>query len=206
MLSASSLTHERRTNLRSYHLTGISRMYSSLLLRSAVRRNLVSQSARCFASRAPPPPTSAPKAPRAESVPKPEAAERLPAPEVLPSENAATEQPLSSLPSLDFAPGEEPHRERTGAKSSKDSLSSIERKRRLYSRVSVGALLIGLGVQTWFMGRELEEEELKEFRLVCLMSYLGRRMACSHFECRNVRMHHKQDGAGPHSVSKASSM
>ena len=166
MLSASSLTHERRTNLRSYHLTGISRMYSSLLLRSAVRRNLVSQSARCFASRAPPPPTSAPKAPRAESVPKPEAAERLPAPEVLPSENAATEQPLSSLPSLDFAPGEEPHRERTGAKSSKDSLSSIERRRRFWSRVSSGILVLGAAAAAWHSGREWDEDELREMRMV----------------------------------------
>ena len=144
------------------------RMFSSILLRSTLRRNAVSHSARCFASRAPPPPsTSLPKAPRQEPLIESESQESTsPLGSEAQRESTAPEQPLSSLPSLDFAPGEEPRRERTGARSSKDSLSSIERKRRLYGRVSLGVLLFGLGVQTWYMGREFSEEDLKEFRLV----------------------------------------
>lgn len=161
-------------------------MYSSLLVRSLVRRNVLQQSARCFASRAPPPPPSIPpNVPREESAAKVEAEPKQEAPAESPLEPPAPGPTLSSLPSLDFAPGEEPRGERTGARSSKDSLSSIERKRRLYSRVSIAAILVGLGIQTWYMGRELDEEDLKEFRLVCLISYLlGRVLANAAQETR----------------------
>lgn len=71
------------------------------------------------------------------------------------------------VPSLDFSPGEEEAKQaRTGARSSKDSLSSIERRRRFMGRVSLAMLLAGAGVATWYMGREWEEDELKAKKLV----------------------------------------
>lgn len=72
--------------------------------------------------------------------------------------------PSTSLPSLDFQPAEpEPEKtQRTGAKSSKDSLSSIERKRRFLGRLSLGVLAVALGVQVVYLGRDWETDELKE--------------------------------------------
>ncbi|KAG1810052.1 HAD-like domain-containing protein [Suillus plorans] len=72
--------------------------------------------------------------------------------------------PPTSLPSLDFQPVEpEPEKtQRTGAKSSKDSLSSIERKRRFLGRLSLGVLAVALGVQVVYLGRDWETDELKE--------------------------------------------
>lgn len=148
-------------------------MYASLLVRSSLRRNLISQSARCFASRAPPPPSTPQiKANRKEPIAKPKQADKPANSEETRSEAPTSAPPLSSLPSLDFAPGEEPHQERTGARSSKDSLSSIERRRRLWSRVFLGVLLVGAGFQTYYMGRELDEYDLKEFRMVSLNTCL----------------------------------
>ncbi|OAX40299.1 HAD-like protein [Rhizopogon vinicolor AM-OR11-026] len=74
--------------------------------------------------------------------------------------------PPPSLPSLDFQPAEpEPEKtQRTGAKSSKDSLSSIERKRRFLGRISLGVLAVALGVQVVYLGREWEADELKTRR------------------------------------------
>jgi import inner membrane translocase subunit TIM50 len=69
--------------------------------------------------------------------------------------------PPSSLPSLDFQPAEPEKTQRTGAKSSKDSLSSIERKRRFLGRLSLGVLAVALGVQVVYLGREWEADELK---------------------------------------------
>ncbi|KAG2129760.1 HAD-like domain-containing protein [Suillus clintonianus] len=71
--------------------------------------------------------------------------------------------PSTSLPSLDFQPAEpEPEKtQRTGAKSSKDSLSSIERKRRFLGRLSLGVLAVALGVQVVYLGRDWEADELK---------------------------------------------
>ncbi|KZP20073.1 HAD-like protein [Athelia psychrophila] len=63
--------------------------------------------------------------------------------------------------SLDFMPGEEPE-QKTGAKSSKGSLSSIERRRRNLGRVAFGMFIIAGGVQAVYMTREWEAEELKE--------------------------------------------
>ena len=62
--------------------------------------------------------------------------------------------------SLDFAPPElGAERERTGAKSSKDSLSSIERRRRQLGRVSFGLFALGLLGGCVYLGREWTEEE-----------------------------------------------
>ena len=72
------------------------------------------------------------------------------------------------MPSLDFSPGEDegPRQERTGARSSKDSLSSIERRRRFLGRVTLAMMLAGAGAATWAMGREWDDEELKAKRMV----------------------------------------
>ncbi|KAI0302315.1 HAD-like domain-containing protein [Multifurca ochricompacta] len=55
-------------------------------------------------------------------------------------------------------PGTE--QERTGAKSSRDSLSSIERRRRQLGRVSFGLFAIGLLSGCVYLGREWSEDEL----------------------------------------------
>ncbi|KAF7294459.1 Mitochondrial import inner membrane translocase subunit TIM50 [Mycena kentingensis (nom. inval.)] len=67
-----------------------------------------------------------------------------------------------NLPSLDFAP-ESDHQ--TGAKSSKDTLSSTEIRRRQLGRVGLGLLAVGFGVKTFLMGDEWSEEELKAKKL-----------------------------------------
>lgn len=81
--------------------------------------------------------------------------------------------PPPSLPSLDFQPAEPvPEKsQRTGAKSSKDSLSSIERKRRFLGRISLGVLAVALGVQVVYLGREWEADELKARRQVRTCSF-----------------------------------
>lgn len=140
-------------------------MNPAFFVRSTARRSLASHSLRSFATK---PPTS-PSAPQPKDTPSPApqgneaAAEKL---ETTLEQAKVEEPPVSSLPSLDFAPGEEPHRERTGAKSSKDSLSSIERKRRLWGRVSAGFVLFGAAAAAWHAGRDWEHDELKEMRMV----------------------------------------
>jgi len=130
-------------------------MNPALLIRTSIRRNVAAHPMRSFASR-PPPPS---KIPPASKV--------APSPAVEPVTEARVESSstVSELPSLDFAPGEGPQYERTGAKSSKDSLSSIERKRRLMGRVSLALMLFGAGAATWYSGREWEEDELKQLRM-----------------------------------------
>jgi hypothetical protein len=69
--------------------------------------------------------------------------------------------------SLDFAPVEPgAERMRTGAKSSKDSLSSIERRRRQLGRVSFGLFALGLLSGCVYLGREWTEDELVSRRSV----------------------------------------
>lgn len=141
-------------------------MIPTLFVRAAARRSLVNNSVRSFASK---PPTSpnAPQSKKDAPSPAPQGDEAAAEKPEAPSEQVQAEGPsVTALPSLDFAPGEEPHRERTGAKSSKDSLSSIERKRRFWGRVSAGIMVFGLAAGAWHAGREWEEEELREMRMV----------------------------------------
>ena len=135
-------------------------MNPALFIRATTRRSLVNHSIRSFASRAPPPPP--------EDTPTSGQSNQAAGQQHEQAEHdIKPDTPVSSLPSLDFVPGEESTRERTGAKSSKDSLSSIERKRRFWGRVSLGALMLGAGVITWHSGRDWEEDELREMRMVC---------------------------------------
>lgn len=57
---------------------------------------------------------------------------------------------------------EEARRTGARAKDSKRSLSSIERKRRMYGRVAMASTLVGAGVVAWHMGREWDTEKEKE--------------------------------------------
>ena len=69
--------------------------------------------------------------------------------------------PPASLPSvatLDFGTDEPAARMRTGAKSAKDSLSSIERRRRNVGWVSSGLLVTGLVGGYIYLGREPDEK------------------------------------------------
>ncbi|KAI0684840.1 HAD-like domain-containing protein [Cytidiella melzeri] len=131
------------------------------LVRASVRRGVPAYSVRSYASRPPPPPKT-PQGPLPSKQTFPVPPESTTEPQDGP---ISASKPLSELPSLDFAPGEGPQYERTGAKSSKDSLSSIERKRRFMGRVSMAMLLLGAGAATWYSGREWEEDELKQPRM-----------------------------------------
>jgi import inner membrane translocase subunit TIM50 len=83
---------------------------------------------------------------------------------------ALAQLPNSNLPSLDFSPEPE---QTTGAKSSKDSLSSVEQKRRRIGRISLAVLVLGFGINVAYMGREWDEFELKAKKLVRLLSFLS---------------------------------
>ncbi|KAF7356753.1 Mitochondrial import inner membrane translocase subunit TIM50 [Mycena venus] len=72
--------------------------------------------------------------------------------------------PNSNLPSLDFSP-EVQEEQTTGAKSSKDSLSSVEIRRRRLGRISLAVLALGFGINMVYMGREWDESELKAKKL-----------------------------------------
>lgn len=83
------------------------------------------------------------------------------------SDPLATATPTPTTLSLDFAPAEPgAERERTGAKSSKDSLSSIERRRRQLGRISFGLFALGLLGGGVYLGREWTEDELVSRRSV----------------------------------------
>ena len=139
-------------------------------LRTPAARSFAYQSARGLASKPPP------KPPRAAPPPPPPSAAQAaskPAGGAGPADAPVTPIEKLSVPSLDFTPGEEPQQERTGARSSKDSLSSIERRRRFLGRVSAALLLAGAGAATWLMGREWEDEELQAKRMVRARLFLG---------------------------------
>ncbi|KAK7026404.1 mitochondrial inner membrane protein required for protein import [Paramarasmius palmivorus] len=79
------------------------------------------------------------------------------------SENPNITPNTINVPSLDFMPEDEP--QRTGARSSKDTLSSAEQQRRNMGRVTSVLLLLGFGLNVAYMGREWSAEELKEKKL-----------------------------------------
>ena len=136
--------------------------------RAPAARSFAYQSVRALASKPPPPPNNA-NVNRQQAAPT-----NPPPPPPSPSEaNLEDPQPLagsSVVPSLDFDPegpdAQDAKRERTGAKSSKDSLSSIERRRRFMGRVSLAMMLVGAGAMTWFAGRPWEEDEMRAKRMV----------------------------------------
>ena len=93
---------------------------------------------------------------------------------------SAAPSPTPTTLSLDFAPPEPgAERERTGAKSSKDSLSSIERRRRQLGRVSFGLFALGLLGGCVYLGREWTEDELVSRKSV-RVSYHGAQIDLFH--------------------------
>ncbi|CAE6483569.1 hypothetical protein ACGC1H_005278 [Rhizoctonia solani] len=90
-----------------------------------------------------------------------------------PPNPTSTDDPLTpkSLPSLDISPIEappppntpgKPTGERTGARSAKDSLSTIEKKRQALARWTIAFGLAGVIGGLVYMGREWESEEEKK--------------------------------------------
>ncbi|CEL58447.1 Mitochondrial import inner membrane translocase subunit TIM50 OS=Cryptococcus neoformans var, neoformans serotype D (strain JEC21 / ATCC MYA-565) GN=TIM50 PE=3 SV=1 [Rhizoctonia solani AG-1 IB] len=91
-----------------------------------------------------------------------------------PPNPTSTDEPLKpkSLPSLDISPIEatpppntpsgKPTGERTGARSAKDSLSTIEKKRQTFARWTIAFGLAGVIGGAVYMGREWESEEEKK--------------------------------------------
>ncbi|KAI0319290.1 HAD-like domain-containing protein [Amylostereum chailletii] len=76
--------------------------------------------------------------------------------------------PAPATLSLDFAPPdptESPDTGRTGARSSKDSLSSIEKKRKALSRFGMGVFALGVVAGVVYLGRDWEPEELTERKM-----------------------------------------
>lgn len=135
----------------SLQLERLNHMFA-VLSRSVQRRVLV-QSVRCM-SQVPPSPSGSetPKEPRPETPVD------------------TTSQP-GTVPSLDFSPpeiqpGPQKDRERTGAKSSKGSLSASEKRRQNIGKLSLGFLGLSLGLGIFYMGRTWEEHELKRMKLV----------------------------------------
>lgn len=89
-----------------------------------------------------------------------------------------TLKPLPESLSLDFSPPEAQieapasEGERTGARSSKGSLSQIEERKRMIARISMALFVSGLCVGGFYLGREWEAGELKELKLVRWFTYL----------------------------------
>ena len=81
-----------------------------------------------------------------------------PSPRTEPTPTHTLPAPLPSLPTLDFGSDEPAARMRTGAKSAKDSLSSIERRRQRLGWVSSGLLITGLVGGYIYLGREPDEK------------------------------------------------
>ena len=92
------------------------------------------------------------KTPLSDALPPP------PLPPTEPTPPLTPPAPLPSVLTLDFGTDEPAARMRTGAKSAKDSLSSIERRRRRLGWVSSGLLVTGL-VGGWiYLGRGPDEK------------------------------------------------
>ncbi|KAF8324887.1 HAD-like domain-containing protein [Cantharellus anzutake] len=77
---------------------------------------------------------------------------------VAPSSDTSS-PPSSILPSLDFTSEEPLHPQTTGARSAGQSLSSIERKKKIYSRVGIAMIGLGLIGSYIYAGREWGEKE-----------------------------------------------
>ncbi|SRR5258708_1342220 len=69
------------------------------------------------------------------------------------------QSPTSILPSLDFSSEDVPKTQTTRAKSAGESLSTIERRRRIYSRLGIAMIGLGLVGSYIYSGREWGEKE-----------------------------------------------
>ena len=124
----------------------------AVISRPVARRSL-GYAARCMATK---PPSKRPT-PKKEQPVQEEAPAAEDPPAVVPA----------PLPSLDILPADEDiDGQRTGAKSSKDSLSSAEMQRRRMGRVSAVLLAMLLGGQVAYMTREWSPEDLAAKKMV----------------------------------------
>ncbi|ESK90564.1 mitochondrial import inner membrane translocase subunit tim50 [Moniliophthora roreri MCA 2997] len=125
----------------------------------SVTRRATSYSVRCMSNVPPrqsPPPSKSSDEPISES---PEPQSQTPVEEVEPLSR-------SGVPSLDFMPPDpSEERQRTGARSSKDTLSSAEQQRRNMGRVTAVLLTLGFGLNVAHMGREWSAEELNNKKM-----------------------------------------
>ncbi|KAL0955543.1 hypothetical protein HGRIS_001779 [Hohenbuehelia grisea] len=140
------------------------------VLARPLARQAAARSVRCL-SQAPPPPRQPPP-PGAPSEGSSKPAENgAPDSADLKEESTDPPPPLQpgALPSLDISPLEPPREQgggqRTGARSSRDTLSSAELKRRNFGRVAMGVFALGFGLNAIYMGREYEDEELKDRKM-----------------------------------------
>ncbi|KAF8588844.1 HAD-like protein [Ramaria rubella] len=104
----------------------------------------------------PPPPPPLPSSPSSSSPSSPSSSSAE-----SPQESPPPPPPHGAL-SLDFSPKTETEipNERTGARSAKGSLSSIERRRRFMGRTALGIFALGIGFGVVHLGRAWEPEEL----------------------------------------------
>ncbi|KAJ8507725.1 hypothetical protein ONZ45_g5223 [Pleurotus djamor] len=127
----------------------------AVLARPAARRALP-QSIRCMSQ------GHSPQRPQQEQPPSSSSSSSAESSSSIPPDPTPEPTGPASLPSLDISPADQVNeRQRTGAKSSKDSLSSTELRRRNMGRVSLAVLALAFGVNAVYMGREYDAEELK---------------------------------------------
>ena len=151
--------------------TAVPKMYAAVFARSIFRiqrqQILVARHARLLTT----PPSKPPNDPGSSTSPhRPPSSSTNARPpsdsQKEPSSPQPETPPSPTSISLDFMP-EQNEPQRTGAKSSKDSLSSIERKRRNASRFSLAMLGLGAVAAVVYMGRDWEGGELKHLKIVC---------------------------------------
>lgn len=140
----------------------------SVLTRSLARRT-ISRSLRCMSKRSAPPNKRIRNTP--ESVSKNGTAPKSSVDEPQQPSSTKSEPTLDigsgRIATLDFSPPEmEKEFQRTGARSSKGSLSSSEKKRRFVGRITLTLLALGFGAHTVYMGREWDDDELKAMKTV----------------------------------------
>ncbi|KAG8874181.1 mitochondrial inner membrane protein required for protein import [Tulasnella sp. 331] len=145
-------------------------MFTTALRQQATRstRLVVGRSSTRLLATTPPPPSpsdsSRPKS-SSSSTPADQAPNEVPPaskeePPLEPLEGAQQPLNLSVLPSLDFDPASSQLKGgRTGARSAKDSPSTIEAKKKRLGRVTMALVASGLVAGWVFMGREWEEGE-----------------------------------------------
>lgn len=196
---------------------------------SSAVRGLASKSRKATSKGPVPSPSSSPstgKDPAAASASPPSQSQPSPSPPLSDANSETTIAPAPALApaslSLDFAPPEPTQSDagRTGARSSRDSLSSIERKRRAMARFGFGMFALALGGGAIWLGREWEDDELVEKRMVsfslslCLyvcarparMRYSRSRMLICFLSCRLQKRHLQRVGVGRRSGSHPCSM
>ena len=107
-----------------------------------------------------------PKGPASNDQPTPETRDSGSASSSPDAEPLASGSAAGKAPSLDFMPSVEEEPRRTGARSSKGTMSGAEKRRQVMSRVMLAIVGGGIVAHTVYLGREWEPEELVSKRLV----------------------------------------